>query len=777
MSGSASHAALPRQSRILACVLCQHRKIKCDRNSPCSNCIKANVSCVPSTPAPARKRRRPNQDLQERLARCEELLKQYVDGSAPGQAPSAAPAAADQTGTPSIKEAVMLDRVEPSLPTTDKSTNFKPACHMVNDDGSVRFMDSHIWATIHEELQAMRDIIETEDPEDGSNLGSDVLTPENNTDLLFPGHVSTDNIEDHVPDPVYAFKLWQLFLARVNPLLKLVHVPSVQPVVLEGAVNMMSLPHHQQALIFSIYTAASLSLSESESIKILGMSKEVAAQKFLTGTKLALIRFNFLKNYNMTALQALVLYTHSLQGRYDPHAFWVFTGTVVRIAQKMGYHRDGEILGLDTFETEMRRRIWWQIMILDDRCALLSGLTRSLPPLHWDSKMPSNVNDADIFPGCKAKLRAGNGPTEMAFVLILTEIFKFKFQPQAQAQADGSAFEAALLGHDFGPDDEESNAMVQQFRDHFQKLEDRLSKMADQYIDVNAGNVHKAAEVLRQICMGVMAEMFIPVHQHPEYGTEIFGYKDVLFKMFIQANEKRLSQYERMSECGFLWWVKSYFQPDVFAVMTGQLCQRPMGSLVDRAWTMVEQLYEYHDELFDMSSKQHVVQAQITLKAWKVREQSFMFNGRLLETPPYIQRLRDILPSADSRPSTFRQSTTGANTPTFLQAAATAATPVSSFSPFQSEMQPHGLDQQQQQQQQQQQKSTTQNPQQVSMGAINMDPLLEGLFDMTNMNWDVLGDMMNPHEQLSMGMLGYGGLSAANIGVMGNENTNNGHFQ
>jgi len=26
--------------RVLACVLCQHRKIKCDRNTPCSNCIK-----------------------------------------------------------------------------------------------------------------------------------------------------------------------------------------------------------------------------------------------------------------------------------------------------------------------------------------------------------------------------------------------------------------------------------------------------------------------------------------------------------------------------------------------------------------------------------------------------------------------------------------------------------------------------------------------------------------------------------------------------------------
>ncbi|KAF5020601.1 hypothetical protein F66182_7370 [Fusarium sp. NRRL 66182] len=64
--------------RILSCVLCQQRKKKCDRKSPCSNCIRRSqlkMECVPSLPAPPRKRRRPNEELLERLARCEELLR------------------------------------------------------------------------------------------------------------------------------------------------------------------------------------------------------------------------------------------------------------------------------------------------------------------------------------------------------------------------------------------------------------------------------------------------------------------------------------------------------------------------------------------------------------------------------------------------------------------------------------------------------------------------------------------------------------------------------
>ncbi|KAF5663636.1 transcription factor [Fusarium heterosporum] len=64
-----------RQPRILACVLCQQRKKKCDRKSPCSFCIKAKIPCIPSTPAPKRNRRKPTKELLARLERCEELLK------------------------------------------------------------------------------------------------------------------------------------------------------------------------------------------------------------------------------------------------------------------------------------------------------------------------------------------------------------------------------------------------------------------------------------------------------------------------------------------------------------------------------------------------------------------------------------------------------------------------------------------------------------------------------------------------------------------------------
>lgn len=64
-----------KPQRILACVLCQQRKVKCDRTFPCGNCTRSQVRCVQATLAP-RRRRFSERALLERLRRYEELLQQ-----------------------------------------------------------------------------------------------------------------------------------------------------------------------------------------------------------------------------------------------------------------------------------------------------------------------------------------------------------------------------------------------------------------------------------------------------------------------------------------------------------------------------------------------------------------------------------------------------------------------------------------------------------------------------------------------------------------------------
>lgn len=154
----------------------------------------------------------------------------------------------------------------------------------------------------------MRALVDAEEPEDASVLSSEELTPDNNTDMIFSADFSHACIEDMLPDPVHIFRLWQIYIDRVNPLTKIIHVPTVQPHVVEIATNLANVSLPYQALLFSIFSMAVISLDETETNQLLGTSRDKAIQMFNAGAKAALVRFNFMKNYDMVSIQAFLIY-------------------------------------------------------------------------------------------------------------------------------------------------------------------------------------------------------------------------------------------------------------------------------------------------------------------------------------------------------------------------------------------------------------------------------------------------------------------------------------
>lgn len=321
----------------------------------------------------------------------------------------------------------------------------------------------------------------------------------------------------------------------------------------------------------------------------------------------------------------------------------------------MGYHRDGDLLGLPPFETEMRRRIWWQILSLDGKLAMVSGLSDNFLQGHSDTKLPQNLNDADLFQGATEPAYSREGPTEMAFVLISCCMSQFVLRDN---ERDG--FELTLLG--MSSDDAEeratSNAHIEKYRIRIRELEAALKEIEDRYLDASAGKVHRAAMEVRPMVAVRLGSMLVPMHEQPEWGKEIFGAKDNLFKVIMLNNENQVEMWDRLEQYGFGWFVRMHFQIDVFSVMTGQLCQHPTGSLADRGWAVVGRVYHHMPEFFDVTQKPYAQQANYTLKAWKAREAAFIKAGLPVEVPRCVSRLRELMPHHESRSSTQSQTTT-----------------------------------------------------------------------------------------------------------------------
>lgn len=319
----------------------------------------------------------------------------------------------------------------------------------------------------------------------------------------------------------------------------------------------------------------------------------------------------------------------------------------MRIAQKMGYHRDGEALGLSPFETEMRRRIWWCIVVQDASHAMAVGLSSSMLPLSWDTREPLNLNDADLFPNSSEPLRTREGPTEMAFCLILHRIYKLTVETDISDPAGMIALGAELLGQatDGNGNCSRAQSPITAFQQSINKLDLELQDLERKYLSAYAGYTHVAALLMRPMLLKKLAPMCVPMQQQPEWGTEILGPEDVVFKILVVSHEYVCEIYEGMSRLNFEWSTQLLLQSDQLAYLTGQLCQRPTASLSDRGWKAIGKMHHQYPELVNLNQKRYFVQSQNTLKAWQARELAMAQAGKPVVKPTFIDQLREALNS------------------------------------------------------------------------------------------------------------------------------------
>ena len=64
---------------------------------------------------------------------------------------------------------------------------------------------------------------------------------------------SSSNLRCLHPDPIQIFKLWQAYLANINPLVKVLHAPTVQQLISDACVDLDGIARDVEALLFAIY--------------------------------------------------------------------------------------------------------------------------------------------------------------------------------------------------------------------------------------------------------------------------------------------------------------------------------------------------------------------------------------------------------------------------------------------------------------------------------------------------------------------------------------------
>ena len=204
-----------------------------------------------------------------------------------------------------------------------------------------------------------------------------------------------------LPSPAAVDELVGLYLTYIDPVHRILHVPSFLRELDEfwarvenpGAISTAFVVQ----LLLILSCAWNLADPETLQLKNEGRLKCYTAVKWIAVVEKWIQNFQ-IKRPEITAfrIQCLLIMAQNSQGVKRSRA-WLATGTLTKQAMLAGYHRDpGTYSKISVFNKEMRRRVWNTIVELDLQIALDRGLPPSVQASDYDSAPVLNIDDSEI---------------------------------------------------------------------------------------------------------------------------------------------------------------------------------------------------------------------------------------------------------------------------------------------------------------------------------------------------------------------------------------------
>ena len=209
---------------------------------------------------------------------------------------------------------------------------------------------------------------------------------------------------------------WQVFLDRVDPLVKILHRPTVERLLGRSLYEKDLLRDCEVVLLFTIFFSSIISISAHEVETFFSISKPTIVSTYHSAIHEALSRNGFLATEDLTTLQALVLFLDQSRMAGSPKQAWALTGLARRLSLVMTAEQPTR------FEAEMHRRLWWQLWYLDHRATKDHGrecFPGDATPL---PDQPMNINDEDLDPHSADLPPNGRGFKDTTFSLVRFEI-------------------------------------------------------------------------------------------------------------------------------------------------------------------------------------------------------------------------------------------------------------------------------------------------------------------------------------------------------------------
>jgi hypothetical protein len=235
------------------------------------------------------------------------------------------------------------------------------------------------------------------------------------------------------------------------------------------------------------------------------------------------------------------------------------------MAHYLGLHRDGaQFKHLTPFEVEIRRRVWWVVVLLDVRASEDQGTEITIKKGSFDTKLPLNVNDVDIDPTAEDAPTPRSGVTDVSFLRAASGNADIAIQVMA-AKIDGD-----LAGC------KEQNRLLNEVYAGYER--EYL-----QHVPSTGNNVYWVAATAARVVLGKLTLLvYLPLlfSSVSEKGSEELRVKLLISAIEVAELNHALNEHSRRWR--WIWQVHTHWYAFVYLLL--ETSRRPWSPIIERAW-------------------------------------------------------------------------------------------------------------------------------------------------------------------------------------------------
>ncbi|KAH7012960.1 hypothetical protein EDB80DRAFT_638644 [Ilyonectria destructans] len=646
-------AAIPMPNHF-SCVNCRRRKVKCNKTNPCTNCTRAQLTCIfppprragkgDSDPNPAlvakvhhleniisylqsavaekdaqlaqRKQQKPHdgtdqQQVQQQEQQQEEQQEQQQSQQSQqknqqqqeqGHEQQEEDKEQEQQKEPERHEQPISPTAHIAFPTSPKPLDVifaRPQTHlmpfgldsptnsasppwkadwksgkMIKDEGRGVYISGTFWAAVTAQVDDMGQL-EEEDPEDGDNMTSEVSTIDSPFSD-FPFNSSGVGQRHSHPSPENRQKLWKVFKERIDPLVRILHMPTVEPKISEwlSRDDVGGMPTNLNALLFAVYFSATSSMENDECREVLGGDRNAIVTKYRAAEENALTVAGLLNTDDLMVLQSFIIYLTTLR-HISPRLSWTLCSLATRLLQSLGAHRDGASLSLSIFNSEMQKRLFWPLAVLECGSAEDSGCDPTIFEVSsFNVPLPRNLDDKNLSVTMVAEPEECTSWTESTLSIVWADICQlWRLVYDSRRHPEGISKGLDVMT------EAEKLEFIKKSTD---KFDEKYIKICSPLIPIQ----WVTATLARLLILEFKLTSCKPLERHAELNQ---AECDDFFSDAVECLELSNKLQSDHRGVRWVWLFKTFTVWHPLAFVLTELASRPLRKEYEKAWRVVEQ--------------------------------------------------------------------------------------------------------------------------------------------------------------------------------------------